>query len=369
MKKLLAALLAGLLTSPLKAGLITHTDYTGGNVITAAGQNTNENTIVNEMNGNLDTANFEDGGIATADLADGAVTQAKLASNIVSTFTVVQQMAAYRRPNLQYVSATTVDIENNSSTQHETCIIFPGGERRCVTENTGSTTQYRRFDITANCTHVTGTEDSGLTGTAEATNTWYALYAVKSQINTAKFVVCGSTRTPTQANFSSLDTMYQTNGWYYLGLVRNGGDGTASTGDIVEFKQDGALTLFLGANNGGSPALTTTGIRLADTGGATSLTYTYAAGTGNTSIPDVVSMAVYVGQIAGVASTHLMQNSAGTRHYHHQTSNSNNSLMRQIMPASEGVKLLAGNNASLAMDIVLSGWMDTVLGVGFNPQI
>ena len=76
MKKLLAILL---LTSPAYAGVITHTDYTAGSVITAAGQNTNENAIVNEINGNLDAANIEDGSIGNAEISVSAgITYSKL---------------------------------------------------------------------------------------------------------------------------------------------------------------------------------------------------------------------------------------------------------------------------------------------------
>lgn len=85
MKRLLLALpLLGLIRTA-EAGLITHTDYTAGNVITAAGQNTNENAIVNEFNGNINNANILDGGIATADLADGLLTNAKLSSAFAPT--------------------------------------------------------------------------------------------------------------------------------------------------------------------------------------------------------------------------------------------------------------------------------------------
>ena len=369
MKKLLAVLLLFALTSSTaQAGVITHTDYIGGNVITSAAQNTNENTIVNEMNGNLDTANFEDGGIATADLADNAVTNAKLATNVQSTFTYVQQLGAYRRPVLQYVAANTVDVENNTGTQHQTCIFFPN-ERRCVTENTGSTTQYRRFDASAACNFVTGTEESGLSGATEAGNTWYALYGVKSQISASNFVVCGSTRTPTQANVSSLNTMYGTEGWTYLGMVRNGADGTGSTTAILNFTMAGNRIDLLEPNNGGSVGLATPGIRFADSAGAASLTYTFAAGTGNLEVPSHLSLIRWSAELNAVASTHVVDNGAGTNLYITQTSNSNTQLFMTWIPTGVNVRLRAGNGTSIALNLILSGWIDGALGVGFNPQI
>lgn len=66
MKKLIALLF---LAGNAQAGLITHTDYTAGATITAATQNSNENAVFNEFNGNIESANIKDGTIATADLS------------------------------------------------------------------------------------------------------------------------------------------------------------------------------------------------------------------------------------------------------------------------------------------------------------
>src|SRR5258706_208020 len=71
------------------AGLITHTDYTSGNTITAAGQNANENIIVNEINGNLDSNNISNGGIVTTNIANGTITGSNLNANIVITSATV----------------------------------------------------------------------------------------------------------------------------------------------------------------------------------------------------------------------------------------------------------------------------------------
>jgi microcystin-dependent protein len=67
-KRLVAVLLAGLSVTA-NAGLITHSDYVAGTSIAAATQNTNENTIVNEFNGNIESTNIKDGTIAVADLS------------------------------------------------------------------------------------------------------------------------------------------------------------------------------------------------------------------------------------------------------------------------------------------------------------
>ena len=68
MKKLSLIILLGL-TSTAKAGLITHSDYTAGTSITASAQNSNENTVFNEFNGNIESTNIKDGTIVVADLS------------------------------------------------------------------------------------------------------------------------------------------------------------------------------------------------------------------------------------------------------------------------------------------------------------
>lgn len=84
MKKVISYLLIMGMVSPLNAGLITHTDYVAGQTITATLQNTNENTIVNEFNGNIESANIKDGTIVVADLS------AAVQGSFVPTGSVIQ---------------------------------------------------------------------------------------------------------------------------------------------------------------------------------------------------------------------------------------------------------------------------------------
>lgn len=62
------------------AGLITHLDYSSGGTITASGQNTNENAIVNEFNGNIESANIKDATIVNADIANSTIQGGKIDS-------------------------------------------------------------------------------------------------------------------------------------------------------------------------------------------------------------------------------------------------------------------------------------------------
>lgn len=210
-----------------------------------------------------------------------------------------------RRPALVYVSATTVDVENNTGTEHQTNIVFPDGEVLSVTENTGSANKYRRFIITSAAEFTTGTEDSGLrSGLSEATNTWYAIYAVKSTIDATKFVLAGDTTFPTQANYSTLNTRYGANGWVLLGYIRNGDDeGTA--GDILPFDQAGNFTRF--RNN---TTTYTPGTRVA-TASATSVSYTPLSnlGSGAEQIPDTIKSLYVCGYVGAGDSVTIRSNS------------------------------------------------------------
>lgn len=156
-------------------------------------------------------------------------------------------LLAYRRPVMLWIDGNTIDIEPNTGTSNTTTVIFPDGNVRTVTENTASTDKYRRFIITATANFTSGTEDSGLRSSLSRTaNTSYSLYAVKSQINAANFVLVGDTTQPTQANFATLNSAYGTNGWVYMGPVLNGDNSTA-TNTIVSFDQSGTRIHFTNA--------------------------------------------------------------------------------------------------------------------------
>lgn len=202
--------------------------------------------------------------------------------------------ALSRRPVLKYISATVLDVEANTGLSNQTRIIFPDNQIRMVSENTSATNAYRRFDITATANFVTGTEDSGLRSGLSEANSWYAIYAVKSQINSANFVLAGDTTLPLQANFATLDSRYGSNGWVYLGLILNGlpAAWATGTGDIFPFIQVGNLTMF---TVGDANSTTLIGTQMASASlNATPITYTVTAGvTPRTRIPDNVSHAIY----------------------------------------------------------------------------
>jgi len=285
----------------------------------------------------------------------------------VATKQYVDAYANYKRPQLTFVSTSTVDVSENTGTANQTKIVFPDGNYRSVTENTGVTTKYRRFDITATAEFTSGTEESGLyTGLSETANTWYAIYAVKSLINTSNFVLVGTTTLPVQASFSTLNTNLGTNGWVYLGLIKNG-DEASSTTDIVGFDMAGHRTSFkntcIGNSQNGS------GIRVATSAGATTLTYTYAAGTGAAQIPANVPIVTWTTNATSSGANFDARAQGGTNIRYMRLSNTPGTASFMVSNVSSVNGLINETSSSTAKDIYITGFVDSALGVGSNPLI
>lgn len=283
----------------------------------------------------------------------------------------VDVYAAWRRPNLTWISITTVDVENNTGTANETKIVFPDGDARSVTENTGSTHQYRRLIITATAS-VTVTHDSGLrSGLTEATNTSYAVYAVKTSDDATKFVLIGDTTLPIQTNFSTLNSRYGTASWVYLGMIFNS-DGVSATSDLVAFTQNGPLVMFKNALSSTQSGPIAPGIALTNSSGAATLTYTYAAGTaiGSSQIPNQIAYVYYVCMFNAVASSVLVLDAAGAYEFYRAHANGVDHHATVLVPATVGIRLANGAASSIAYDIGYRGYWDGVLGgSGSNPLL
>lgn len=364
MRKVLFLLVS--ITNIASAGVITHSDYVGGNTITAAGQNANENLIFNEFNGNIDNTNIKAGGILGTNIANATITGTQIAAStvaisnlnavVISTITSLQNQFAYRRPNLVWKSNTTVSLETGlDGNSGEAAIIYPSGNLVTETNATALT-----MDITRN----SGNSQGGLLSGSATANTWYAVYAIRGP----NITLIATLTTPIQASSSTLDSAFGHNNWVYLGMIRYG-DNSGATTVILNFTQAGNTTLFTTITTGN--AFNSNGIRLATTASAASLTYTYSAGTGAAQIPGHINLAYYgaFGNGGVASSVVTIQPGAG---------NGNNIFVgfpssigfgaSFCRPASDGVKY-AQSNASAAMDIYLEGFVDGVLGIGSNPQL
>lgn len=284
----------------------------------------------------------------------------------VATKQYVDHYSTWRRPVLQFASITTVAVESGlDGTSGDIPMLFPDGTVRTETSATRTT-----FDITRNCV-LSGTAQSGLRATlSEAVNTWLALYAVKVTDSSTTWVTVGDTRLPIQANFSALNTAFGTSGWVYLGLVRNG-DNAGTTGDLLDFQQSGNVTTFknliVGGNtNDGNSAY---GTRLAGSGAAGSLTYSYSAGTGTTNVPNNISQGIYTCHASNINSTISILNSTTTRTHIRQHDN-NSSSVKMVGPIAiaDGLNITPGTGTP-GQDIFLAGFVDGVLGVGSMPLL
>ncbi len=263
----------------------------------------------------------------------------------------------YRRPVLTYISATTIDVESNTSTSNQTKVVFPDGEARSVTEDTSSTSKYRRFIITETAEFTTGTENSGLyTGLSEATNTWYAIYAVKSQISTSNFVLVGTTTLPTQGNMATLNTNLGANSWVFLGYVRNGDQGS-TTGNLLSFKQAGNTTMLNNDISGNNSGTGTAGMILVTSASATSVTWTSALGSAGAVVPNTATILFLIGARNTGATDKLFQidNSANQCYFNLTGSGA---AMSQVQAPAENHLRVTSATTAVGLDGILIGWVD-----------
>lgn len=243
-----------------------------------------------------------------------------------------------------------------NGTSGQAQILFPDGTLR-----TDSTATRINFDITRNCA-LSGTAQSGLRATlSEAANTWYAIYAVKTSDNSSNFVAVGDTVLPIQANFATLNSNFGTNSWVYLGLIRNG-DNSGSTSDILTFIQNGNMTVFRNAVTAVSAGTNGQGIVFANATSNTTVVYTYANGTGTTSIPNNVSIAKILGNVNPGSTAQASIVGAGFEAAQY----TNTSI---IMPVWMNIlnSITLNGPASSNFNIYFAGFIDSVLGVGANP--
>ncbi len=279
----------------------------------------------------------------------------------VATKQYVDHYSTWRRPNLVYNSGTVVNIETGlNGTASQVQILFPDGNLR--TDSVTGRVQCNLAQVAA----LSGSAQSGLRTGSAAANTWYAIYAVKTNDNTSNFVAVADTVFPIQANFATLNSNFGANSWVYIGMVANG-DNAGHTTVILKFVQAGNKTSFY--NHSSGAALDGQGPRLATTAGATSLGWSYAAGTSTAgNVPNNVTIGTF--SFACTASTKIQIDSLGA--------GANVLFLTALSSTAYEVRvpdyaLVDGVNmtpsGSTGMDIYLSAFVDSALGVGSNPSI
>lgn len=281
-------------------------------------------------------------------------------------------LAAYRRPTLVWNSITSVGIERGFSpnvvSTTTAAIIFPDGTLR-----NDSNTNHIDFDITRNAV-FNGSNQSGLrTGQSESVNTWYAMYAVKEQNGTG-FVLVGDVNPPSRGSIPALNTFYGTNGWLYLGYIRNG-DNSGATGDILRFVQVGYDFMFYNAETdlSGNGAF---GTRLAaSTSQVNTWAFTPGMGIGGggsaVDMPGSILKAKFWCGASNSGSTleYIGSTADGTRRYFDITSTTGNREL-QIFEGNPqlGVRTSASQAVGSGSDINLYGWSDHALSANWSAE-
>lgn len=287
----------------------------------------------------------------------------------VATKQYVDHYSAYRRPVLQYGSATVVNLETGiTGTSGQAQVLFSDGTIR-----QDSTTGRINCNL-AQVANLSGSWQSGLRTGSVANNTWYAIYAVKTSDDSSKFVTVADTVLPLQANFATLNTNFGTNSWVYLGMIRNGDNSGSATG-VLLFTQYGNRTVFHNECTAQAANCNQRGIRMASAAGATSVTYTGATGTGAAQFPDHCNIGQYGGSVAGgvnATRAKITSQSSATLVYAFVLATAVTTF--QAVLNSGEVRLTPGaimtvDVSGTGPDIFLLSYIDNVLGVGANPLI
>ena len=280
----------------------------------------------------------------------------------------VDGYASYRRPILVYNSTTVVNIETGiNGTSGAARVLFPDGNMR--TDSTTSRIQCNLAQVAA----TSGSAQSGLRTGTVAVNTWYAVYAVKVTDNSANFVAIADVVLPLQANYATLNSNFGTNGWVYLGLIRNG-DNSGTTSGILKFVMSGSKTIFTNEIASGNMnvaiALSEAGLKLATTAGATTLTYFRTTGTGTTDLPDNIIFADWLIGCGAATDRWIVKSEAGTSNTLVRGPDIGNDAKIARLPnmvANNGLIQTTAAASSIAYDTLIYGFVDSVLGVGANP--
>jgi hypothetical protein len=290
-------------------------------------------------------------------------------SSITNTqLTYLPNLFSYRRPVLTYSSGSVVATETGlDGTSGDGVILFSDGSLRTDSSTTRIQCTLTQNAVFTNATR--GNNQGGLRTGSVASDTWYWFYAVKVTTFATDWVLVADVVAPTQANYSTLNTNFGTNGWVYLGVLPYG-DAAGSTNAIPKFRWSGNRVELIHPTTGS--ANQGTGVRLATTSSATSLTWNYATGsTVGTDVPANVFLgniaAAYTTSTNGTSSRAYGSSTSGLKYQNTLNPGTDITVPVGFMDLSDGIVLDAGG--TINFDIYLTGYVDQVLGIGSNPLI
>lgn len=241
--------------------------------------------FTSKISGTEQTSLTLDGATQNTTIGTGGVLRAGTGQGYTS-YELMYLVARYRKPRLEYSSASVVSIENNTGTASETIIVARDRIWKVIDRTCSLAATANGYDAADVGAAVSGIED----GLAEAANTWYYIYAVEVQYGSdadgVNCILCATTTSPLQANCSTLDTEYGAGKWVYMGVIRNGFNDGVTTTDIVPFVYDGYGHIeFTAAATDGVGA----GVRIISDNDNADESWTVALGTGAAEVPPTAS--------------------------------------------------------------------------------
>lgn len=302
----------------------------------------------------------------------GPISTANLSAHAQNDLFLKTFLSAYRRPALTWIDATHVDIEPNLGASNATVIVFPDGEIRAVAEDTTTgSPKYRRLNVGVLANFTSGTEASGYYNVSYlSTTAFWSVYVVKSQINSANFVLVADRLPPLQANVATLNSQYGANSWLYLGSLSFPG------ASIDEFRQTGNFFQLKNSKTVGLSGAVVPGVVLGHSSGSsfsTPVGWTPGA-TFNSQPPmAVLWWAGIFGQSSvGSPIYLLLQDIAAGRTYSQYPMANLNAVGAAIvgpLPGEQMRLFLAGAGTLDTISVQIVAWTENILTGGLNPYL
>jgi len=305
-------------------------------------------------------------------LSGSSVLQVFTSSVTVSTAAVTNlnnQIMAYRKPNVKYGTSTMLQVETgNNGTAGSSIIIFPDGS-----VYTESQTALLQATATVVANWGNGSQKAGIRPTETLTNnSWYNAYVIKSTAtaNTTDYVLVESTYQPTQANFSTLNTIFcggGSNCWEYLAAWPYG-DNSGTPNAFLTCVQNGFRTQCYNIATGN--ARNCPGMRVATNSSAANAQWSYATGVAiGTNVPVGFTMGLFtVGSSNSSTNAYTIQDNVNNAFISSgvELAGAGGMMSTVECPLINGIQI-TGPSAS-PYDIFLRGWTDKSLSGG-NPQL
>lgn len=270
------------------------------------------------------------------------------------------------------VYVATNSVSASSAPANTTSLVFNDGTVFTVAENVGSSQKYRVLNkgIVASW----GSSDTirgGMYLSTATMNRRYAVYAVKVSSTglTDKFVLVGSTLAPVPQNFPSLNFIFGSNSWLYLGALAHG-DGGSAPNSWCKFYQEGNRTYLANAISSGDTAngVAMPGIQFTRGASIALNKWTYSVTPSSISVlENFGSLYWHVLQAAsgGGAVDKVWTNAASTYQIIHSRPTGTFGMVLW-WPAAEGISTGDTVPNAHAQDLNLIGWEDRALGPGLN---